>query len=384
MDLSSVKALDHSFLFQNYGRGEVCFDHGNAEFLYDLEGNEYLDLVAGIAVNALGHAHPAVVNALSDQVRRMVHVSNLYYIKEQAELARTLASVMPAELCRSMFVNSGTEANEAALKLVTKHTGRHKVISTKNSFHGRTSGSLAATGQPKYHKGFEPLLSQAFEYIDFNSVEQLKQTVDGETAAVILEPIQGEGGIIMGEREFFKTARDLCDDHHALLIMDEVQTGIGRTGKMFGFEHLGVVPDVVTLAKALGGGFPIGALVAQEEVSKAFGPGAHGTTFGGNPLGCAVAKAVLDTIVSEGLVDRSAEMGERWMARLSAPGVKVRGAGLMIGLEMDRAKEFQSHAFKDRVLVNVCGVSTLRLVPPLIVSETSMERFAEIYRSFLG
>jgi acetylornithine aminotransferase/acetylornithine/N-succinyldiaminopimelate aminotransferase len=254
MNKDKVKELDQTYLFQNYGRQDICFDHGEREYLYDLEGKRYIDLVAGIAVNSLGYSHPAVTKTICDQSQRLMHVSNLYLVKEQAEAAEALVSVAPPPLGAVMFVNSGAEANEAALKLAVKATGRSRVLSTRNSFHGRTSTTLSATGQMKYQAGFEPLLSKAFDFIDYGSVEQLKTAITKDTAAFICEPIQGEGGVIPAGEEFFRTARDLCDERGAWFIVDEVQTGMGRTGKWFGFQHYRVVPDIVTLAKALGNG----------------------------------------------------------------------------------------------------------------------------------
>ena len=272
MELEEVKLLSSAYLFQNYGREDICFSRGEREFLYDLQGNRYIDYVAGIAVNALGHNHPALVRAIAEQAQRMIHVSNLYYVKEQADLAEAVASIVPSPLGVSLFVNSGAEANEAALKLASKATGRKRFIACQNSFHGRTAGALSATGQVKYQVGFEPLLSQAFSFVPFNDPEALKAAVDRDTAAVMLEPLQGEGGVIAATPEFMKTARDVCSDTGALMIMDEVQTGMGRTGKWFGFQHFNVVPDMMTMAKALGGGVPIGALVSTREISKVFPP----------------------------------------------------------------------------------------------------------------
>lgn len=390
MDIEKVRDLDHQFLFQNYGRQDLCFDHGEKEFLYDLDGRRYIDLVAGIAVNVLGYSHPAIVSTVCEQARRIMHVSNLYLVREQAEAAEALASVCPGPLGVSMFCNSGAEANEAALKLAVKATGRARIVSTRNSFHGRTMIPLSATGQPKYQSGFEPLVSKVFDFIDFNSVEQLKSAITRDTAAFICEPIQGEGGIIAAKEEFFRTARDLCDERGSLFIVDEVQTGIGRTGKWFGFQHLGVVPDIVTLAKALGGGFPIGACLTSRDIAATFKPGAHGTTFGGNPLACAVARTVIETIKAEGLVERSAALGERWSQQLRTLAVgsdvikEVRGKGLMIGLEMgEDAKRFQERALGEGVLVNVTGGRTVRMVPPLIVSDTSISRTNDVLKDFL-
>lgn len=391
LNLEEIKQLHRSYLFQNYGREDVCFERGEGEHLFDIGDCRYLDFVAGIAVNALGHNHPAMVEAISRQARRLIHTSNLYYIKEQAELGEAIASIVPWPLAVSLFVNSGAEANEGALKLACKRTGRRRFVATANSFHGRTSVALSATGQKKYQAGFEPLISQAFDFIEYGSVEGLKSAITADTAALIMEPIQGEGGIKVPSLEFVRTARDLCTDRGAMLIMDEVQTGLCRTGRWFGFEHYGIVPDIITLAKALGGGYPIGAIVSSMEASKAFTPGSHGTTFGGNPLGCAVATAVIRTMKQEKLAERANRKGEEWMSRLRGIGAdsplvkEVRGKGLMIGVEMegDRAKEFKDFAFQRKQLVNVAGGSTVRLVPPLIVSDQSMAALNESLRSFL-
>lgn len=391
MDSGQVAELASYYLFQNYGREKLCFSHGKGEHLWDLEGRMYTDFVAGIAVNCLGHGHPELVRAIGEQAARLIHVSNLYQIKEQVEIGEALASIAPSPLCRSMFCNSGAEANEAALKLAIKHTGRSRLVACRNSFHGRTSATLSVTGQEKYQRGFEPLLSKNVDFMTFNSAEELKNKVDRNTAAVVLEPVQGEGGVIPAEREFFRTARDLCTEKGAIMVVDEVQTGIGRTGRWFGFQHYGVVPDIISLAKALGGGVPIGAIMTSPEIAKAFTPGTHGTTFGGNPLACAAANAVIRTMKKERLVERAAELGERWMADLRTISrgheevTEVRGLGLMIGVEMgDMAKEFQRFALERRLLVNVAAGKTLRLVPPLIISENSVGLLNSAMRDFLG
>ncbi len=392
MNLEQVKELDRAHLFQNYGRQELCFERGEREFLYDLEGRRYIDLVAGIAVNSLGYAHPAITRTIREQSERLVHVSNLYLVKEQAEAAAAIASICPGPLSSVLFVNSGAEANEAALKLAFKHTGRSRVVSTYNSFHGRTAAALSVTGQRKYQSGFEPLLSGAVDLIDYGSVEQLKDVVTRDTAAVILEPIQAEGGVIPAQREFFRTARDLCDEHGALLICDEVQTGMCRTGRFFGFQHYDVVPDVISMAKALGNGYPIGAVVASREVASTFVPGSHGTTFGGNPLGTAIARTVVEIMREERMDVQVAEKGGRWMEQLrdiaarSGGRIKaVRGRGLIIGLDMgEDAKRVQARALQEGLLVNVCAGSVLRLIPPLILSDGSMKAFNDVLESFLS
>jgi acetylornithine/N-succinyldiaminopimelate aminotransferase len=391
MEFEEVKLLSSAYLFQNYGREDICFSRGEKEFLYDLQGNKYIDYVAGIAVNALGHNHPALVKAISEQAQKMIHVSNLYYVQEQADLGEAVASIVPSPLGVSLFVNSGAEANEAALKLAAKATGRKHFVACMNSFHGRTAGALSATGQLKYQAGFEPLLSQAFSFVPFNDPEALKSAVNKDTAGVILEPVQGEGGVISATPEFMRTARDICDDTGTLMIVDEVQTGMGRTGKWFGFQHFNVVPDMITLAKALGGGVPIGALVSTREISKAFTPGSHGTTFGGNPLASAAACAVIDTMKKDKLVERSAQLGGMWRSELAkiVSGfdlVKgVRGLGLMTGIEMgDKAKEFQKFGMQKRLLINVAASKVVRVVPPLIISDPSVRTFNESLTAFLA
>ncbi|MHC1709261.1 MAG: acetylornithine transaminase [Methanomassiliicoccales archaeon] len=391
MDSKQVAELSSYYLFQNYGRETICFSHGQGEHLWDLEGNRYTDYVAGIAVNCLGHAHPELVKAISEQASRLIHVSNLYQIKEQADLGEAMASIAPSPLGKSLFCNSGAEANEAALKLAVKHTGREKVIACRNSFHGRTSATLSVTGQEKYQKGFEPLLSKNVEFVGFNSVEEIKSKVNGSTAAVILEPVQGEGGVLPASQEYFRTVRDLCTDAGALMIVDEVQTGMGRTGKWFGFQHFGVVPDIISLAKALGGGVPIGAIMTSPEIARTFTPGTHGTTFGGNPLACAAANAVIRTMKKEKLVERAADLGESWRSELRSmasghPEVAdVRGLGLMIGVEMgDLAKEFQKFALGKRLLVNVSAGKVVRLVPPLIIADASVRDLNSALRDFLN
>ncbi|MBO4763420.1 MAG: aminotransferase class III-fold pyridoxal phosphate-dependent enzyme, partial [Candidatus Methanomethylophilaceae archaeon] len=294
MSIEEIKEKTSKYLFQNYGRADLAFTHGKGCILYGHDGREYLDLVAGIAVNALGYAHPEWTAAVQAQVGRMVHVSNLFLVKEQADLAERIASITPSGMDRTLFANSGAEANEGALKTAVRYTGRRKVLSALNGFHGRTSASLGATGQEKYQKSFEPLISGAYGYFPFGDCEKVKEMVDGDTAAVMVEPVQGEGGVRTVPAEFFKTVRDVCTDKGALMVCDEVQTGIGRTGEWYGIQNFGVVPDIITMAKALGGGVPIGAITTTAEISSVMVPGTHGTTFGGNPLVSAAGCATID------------------------------------------------------------------------------------------
>ena len=385
MKFNEIKEKSSKYLFQNYGRADLSFTHGNGCYLYDTEGKEYLDLIAGIAVNAVGYAHPKWVEAMQAQVSRMAHVSNLFHIEEQAVLAENIAGVTPGNLDRTLFVNSGAEANEGALKVAVRYTGRDKVLSALNSFHGRTAAALGATGQPKYQDTFQALISGAFDYFDFGDLESVKAKMSKDVAAVMVEPIQGEGGVRTASKEFFKGVRDLCDDYGALMVVDEVQTGIGRTGQWYGIQNFDVVPDIITMAKGLGGGAPIGAVTTTDEISAVMVPGTHGTTFGGNPLVCASGNAVFDIMKSENLVEHSREVGARWMAdirSLESDKIKeVRGYGLIIGLEMESnetAVGIQKACREDGILVNVCHGNVVRLIPPLIINDEQKDRFTSV------
>lgn len=385
-----IKKKSDQYLFHNYGRIDISFTHGEGCYLYDTEGRKYLDLVAGIAVNALGYAHPDWVSAVQGQVARMAHVSNLYHVEEQAELAERIASITPGDLNRTLFVNSGAEANEAALKTAVKRTGRTKVMSALNGFHGRTSASLGATAQKKYQSGFEPLISDAYEYFEFGNVESVKSMISKDVAAVLVEPIQGESGVITAKKEFFKAVRDLCTDYGAIMIVDEVQTGIGRTGEWYGIQNFGVVPDMITMAKALGGGVPIGAVSTTEDISSVMTPGTHGTTFGGSPLVCTAGCATIDIMKRDRLVEHSKDLGAKWRSEISSIKtgkiVDVRGYGLMTGVELESpelASEVQRRFRENGVLVNVAHGKTIRLVPPLIITKEQTEQFTSMLESFL-
>ena len=386
MNTDEIKELGSKYLFQNYGRIDLSFTHGEGCYLYSADGREYLDLVAGIAVNSIGYSHPEWVSVMQAQVARMAHVSNLYHIEEQARLAERIASVTPGELDRTLFVNSGAEANEGALKLAVRYTGRKKIMAALNGFHGRTAAALGATGQKKYQDTFEALISNAYDYYEFGDPESVKSMICKDTAAVIVEPIQAEGGVRTASAEFFRTIRDECDDKGALMIVDEVQTGIGRMGTWFGIQNYGVVPDIISMAKALGGGVPIGAVTSTEEISKVLTPGSHGTTFGGNPLVTASGCAVFDIMEKYDLVGNSRDLGSRWKKDLEAivsPKIKeVRGCGLIIGIEMDSnetAVAVQKHCRDNGVLVNVCHGNTVRLIPPLILNDGQKDRFTALF-----
>jgi acetylornithine/N-succinyldiaminopimelate aminotransferase len=390
MDFDEIKEISGKYLFQNYGRADLAFTHGEGMYLYGTDGKKYLDLVAGIAVNALGYANPEWVKAVQEQVSRMTHVSNLYHVKEQAELAQRVAGITPGELNRTLFVNSGAEANEGAMKLAVRYTGRKKIISALNGFHGRTAASLGATGQTKYQASFEPLISDAFQYYDYGDEESVKALLNKDTAALLVEPVQGEGGVTTAPGEFFRAVRDLCTDNGTIMIVDEVQTGMGRTGKWFGIENFGVVPDVITMAKGLGGGVPIGAVVSTDEISKVMTPGTHGTTFGGNPLVCTAGKATIDIMKKEKIVENAASVGKRWtedLKKIESEKVReVRGYGLIIGIETDTpetALGFQKYCRSAGILVNVCHGNVIRLIPPLIINDGEKDLLTEKLREYL-
>ena len=390
MDFKEIKEKSSKYLFQNYGRIDLSFTHGKGCYLYDTEGNEYLDLVAGIAVNSIGYAHPDWVKAMQDQVSKLAHVSNLYYVEEQAKLAEKIASITPDGMDRTLFVNSGAEANEGALKLAVRYTGRGKVMAALNGFHGRTAAALGATGQTKYQASFEPLISAAYEYYEYGDSESVKNMITKDVAALIVEPIQGEGGVKTASKEFFKTVRDVCTDNGTMMIVDEVQTGIGRTGMWYGIQNFDVVPDIITMAKALGGGAPIGAVTSTDDIAKVMTPGTHGTTFGGNPLVTASGCATLDIMKKENLVQNSHDVGARWMKdikSLESEKIKdVRGYGLIIGIEMDSnetAAGIQKYCRDNGVLVNVCHGNTVRLIPPLIINDDQKDRFTKLLKECL-
>ena len=372
---------------QNYARYPLTLIRGEGSHVFDDQGNRYLDFVAGIAVNTLGHGHPALVKAISEQASAMLHCSNLYHIPKQIELADKL--VWLSGLDQAFFCNSGAEANEAAIKIARKYfhdqnSPRRTVITATNSFHGRLISTLTATGQDKVKIGFDPL-PPGFVHVPLNDIETLESAINDQTAAVLLEPLQGEGGVNTADTAYLKAVRKLCDEHGILLMLDEVQTGIGRTGKMFAFEHAGIVPDVLTLAKGLGGGVPIGALLASDRVAASFGPGSHGSTFGGNPLSCAAALTVLATIESESLLSNVNEQSVRLKVGLQrivkkfAMAESVRGSGLLLGLACSAAVAPVIESCKLKgLLVLPAGPNVIRLLPALNVRTAEVEQALEI------
>ncbi|MDF1531242.1 MAG: acetylornithine transaminase [ANME-2 cluster archaeon] len=371
---------DQKYVFQNYTRQPIAISRGAGAVVWDTGGREYIDCVAGIAVNNLGHCHPAVVEAVSRQAAELIHVSNLYYTRQQADLAEQL--VPRTGMDRIFFCNSGTEAVEGALKLARRATGRTDFVAAEHSFHGRTMGALSVTHKSQYREPFQPLL-QHVEFVVYNNVESLKGSVNRDTAAVIIEPIQGEGGVRVPSDEYLRSARDLCDDSGALLIFDEVQTGFGRTGKWFAKEYSGVEPDIMTLAKALAGGLPMGAMLAKENTATKMQKGDHAATFGGSPLVCAAALASLKVLEDEKLVERSARMGDYLMEGLKTLELdrvtEIRGKGLMVGVELDmKCGSVVDHARNNGVLLNCTSESVLRFVPPLTITKEQIDRVIEV------
>ena len=375
---SSIRASTDRCTTQNYARHPVAFTHGKGCRLWDEDGREYLDLFAGLAVSSLGHGHPALVDAIRRQAGLLIHTSNLFYHEPGARLAERLVELTFAD--RVFFCNSGAEANEAAIKMARRASGgRYKIVATHGSFHGRTYGALAATGQPGLQEGFGPML-EGFVHVEPSSADAVAAVVGDDTAAVIVEPIIGEGGVIVPPPGYLAALRAICDRSGARLILDEVQTGNGRTGALFAYEHEGIRPDIVTTAKGLGGGLPIGAVLAREDVASAFVPGSHGTTFGANPVCCAAALAVLDELTSGGVTGNAARVGDYFLARLRTAlagrddVVEVRGKGLLIGVEMKRETRTIVRDLLERgVVANSTAGTVLRLIPPLVLTEAEVD-----------
>jgi acetylornithine/N-succinyldiaminopimelate aminotransferase len=382
--------LQDTRLMNTYPPQPVTFVRGVGSVLWDDAGRQYLDFLSGLAVTSLGHAHPAVAEAVCVQAKTLLHVSNLFGTEPQRQVAATLDRLIGAGSGRVFFCNSGAEANEAAIKLARKWAGpgRHVVVSAYGSFHGRTLATLHATGQPAKHEPFQPL-PEGFRHVAWRDIDQLAGCIDPTVAAVLLEPVQGEGGVNPAGAEYFQSVRALCDERGVLMIVDEVQTGLGRTGAWFGFQHYGVLPDVVTVAKALGNGMPIGACWARDDVAAAFVPGDHATTFGGQPLATAAARAVLATMEAEDVPARARNAGAYLAAGLEKlPEVKaVRGLGLLIAVELDEGKDagrVAAAALDAGLVVNAVTPTALRLAPSLLVTEAEMDDAVGILERVLG
>ncbi len=384
MTTSDLLADSHKYLMNTYTRQPLVLVKGRGTKVYDFEGREYLDFVSGVAVCNLGHCHPRVVVALQKQAQRLMHVSNHFHIEPQINLAKALVANSFAD--KVFFCNSGAEAVEAALKLARRYArevlkqDRYELITMRGSFHGRTYGSLSATAQEKFHQGFEPIVP-GFRYVPFNDIKAIENAINDRTCAVLLEPLQGEGGVNVPAPGYLKALRELCDKRNILLMLDEIQTGMGRTGKLFAYEHTGITPDVMMLAKGLGAGMPIGALLSTDKAAQAFTPGSHGSTFGGNPLACAAALASLDALLEDNIiVPTVARLGGYFLRGLDTLKQKysfvrdVRGQGLLIGMELDfPGKDIVSDCLSEGLLINCAMDTVLRFMPPLIITEEEID-----------
>ena len=395
MKTNEIKELDKQYYMNTFGeRIPVSFARGEGIKLYSDDGDVYTDFLAGIAVSAVGHNHKTLTDAIKSQAEKVLHVSNYYYIEEQAKLAENICKNSVAD--KVFFANSGAEANEGAIKLAKIYQykkgnpQKYEIITLVNSFHGRTLATVAATGQEKFQTPFKPL-TPGFKYVNINDIQALKDAVNENTCAVMMEMIQGESGVNPLDEAYVKEVYALCKEKDIIFICDEVQTGMGRTGKLFAYEHYGITPDIFTLAKALGGGVPIGAVCAVDSVAESFAPGDHGSTFGGNPLACAAANAVFKVFEEEKLVENSARVGAYLKEKLEAMAKKcdaikeVRGKGLMIGVELTagNAADIKHKLFDEKYLVGATA-TTIRLLPPLVITEKDADDFVEVFEKVLG
>ncbi|MBN2569466.1 MAG: acetylornithine transaminase [Deltaproteobacteria bacterium] len=394
MTTEELMALSNKFIMGTYSRFPIVLVRGQGARVWDSEGNEYIDCVAGIAVCSLGHSHPRVVEAIKKQADVLTHVSNLYYIEPQILFAELLVENSFAD--QVFFCNSGAEANEAAIKLARKFAhdtmkgNRYEIITMEDSFHGRTLTTVAATGQKRFQAGFEPL-PEGFRYVPFDDIDALEKAITDKTCAIMIEPIQGEGGIRVPGTDYLRGVRDICDERGILLIFDEVQVGMGRTGTLFAYEDAKVEPDIMTLAKAIGNGFPMGAMLATYRVAAAFTPGSHASTFGGNPLAMAAGIAVMETMLQEGILKKCRNTGANFIKELNKLKGRhsiikeVRGRGLIIGIELSREGGSLVRDAMDRgILINCTCGNILRLVPPLTISDRDVERVIQVLDEVLG
>lgn len=388
MDNQRLLVDGDKYLMKNYKRQPVIFTEGKGSYLIDSEGNEYLDFLAGIAVNSLGHSPEVVVEAIKKQADKLMHISNYFWTEGQITLGKILVENSFGD--KVFFCNSGAEANEAAIKLARKYaykkygSYRNEIIAMKGSFHGRTIATLSITDSEKYREGYGPN-PEGFKFANFNDIQSVKETITDNTCGIILEPIQGEGGVTAATQEFMTELKKLCEDRDILLIFDEIQCGIARTGRLFAYENFGIKPDIMSIAKALAGGFPIGAIIATEEVADVWLPGDHGTTFGGNPLACAAAVANMEFIIEDKLWERAEELGEYFKKALLDLGKKhkvikqVKGKGLMLGLELEiEGGIIVEEAFKRRVIINATAGKVLRFVPALTIKKEEIDILIEV------
>jgi acetylornithine/N-succinyldiaminopimelate aminotransferase len=388
-----IKNLNDAHVINTYGARSIALSRGEGMHLWDAEGKEYLDFFAGIAVCNLGHCHPAVTKAICDQAQKLVHVSNLYYIEAQTLLAAALCKHSFAD--KWFFCNGGAEANEAAIKLARRYwdrqgTPKPGIVTAQQSFHGRTIATITATGQPKYHDGFQPLVP-GFSYVPFDDIAALEAAITPDVGAVMLEPIQGEGGVRVPDANYWKQVRQLCDDRNVLLILDEVQTGLGRTGPLFAHQGDGITPDIMTLAKGLGNGVPIGAMGCTDAVATGFDIGSHACTFGGNPLSSAAAVATMNVLTAPGFLDEAVAKGAYLFEQLAEIAkhcdsfVELRGKGLMVGIEFDKpVAPLVNSLIEAGVICGPAGPNVLRFLPPLIVEKEHIDRVVSLLKTCLG
>ena len=390
-----IYAIDHENYVPVFARYYIVLDHGDGVYVYDTHGKKYIDFLGGIAVNVVGHNHKPLVDAVAEQAKKMIHCSNLYYTEVQADAAKKLATLSGLDDAKVFFGNSGAEANEGAIKLARKYaTSKDKdkiqIIVANMSFHGRTMATLAATGQAHYHEGFGPLPA-GFDYVDFGDIDALAKMMSGKTCAVMLETIQGEGGVHVPPDDYLKKVRTLCDKYDAVLILDEIQCGMGRTGTFFAYEQYGIKPDITTLAKGLAGGVPIGAFVAKGAVAAAFHAGDHGSTFGGNPLACAAANVVLDAVPQKSFLDNVKTVGAYMKEKLEALKEKypalikdVRGKGLILGVELTKpGRGIVDACLSEGAIINCTAGNVLRFIPPLIVTKENVDELMNVMENVL-
>ena len=383
MNSQTLMMLSEKYVAHTYARYPVLLVRGKGTRVWDLEGEEYLDFVSGLGVCSLGHCHPKVIKAIQDQAEKLIHVSNLYYIEPQIQLASLLCKHSFAD--KVFFCNSGAEANEGAFKLARKYAkekmgkDRYEIITMERSFHGRTLATLTATGQEKFHKGYEPLMP-GFKYVPFNNLGAVKKGIGSKTCAVMLEPIQGEGGVNCSSEGYLRALREVCDEKGLLLIFDEVQVGMGRTGKLFAYEHDGVEPDMLTLAKSLAGGVPIGALLIRNGIAESFNPGDHASTFGGNPLATAAGVAALTAMLEEGMLENCQKIGDYFLSQLEEIKIKfpfdkeVRGKGLILGMELKiDGSSIVKEMLRKKILINCTMGNVLRFLPPLVATKEEVD-----------
>ena len=380
MNTKELIEIEDNYFINTFTRQPIVLDHGEGVNVWDIDGNKYIDMFAGIAVNALGHNHPKLVKAIQEQAEKLIHISSIYYNEPALIYAKKLIELTSFD--RIFYSNSGAEANEGAIKLAVKYTGKSEVISTVESFHGRTVMTLAATGHEHYHEPFKAILPKGFINVPYNDIDAIKDAITENTAAIIVEPIQGEGGVNVPDIGYLKEIEKICNEKDIVFIVDEVQTGFGRCGTLFAHELFDVKPDIMTMAKGIGGGVPMGGILATEKVASAFVPGDHGTTFGGGPLVCAAANAVLDEILAEDILDNVNEVGDYFVEELKKLDKEiiadVRGKGLMVGLELTGpGAEYVDKLREKGFLINCTADKVLRFVPPLIITKEDIDEFVK-------